>query len=194
MASLTLVGLLSLIPPSSNQFTSAKAADEANGIVKAGTVFYAKLQNKITTGKNQSLDRFTLKEYTPLFGGNPLLKGAIIEGHLEDVTKAQRGKKASLHIVFDDIILKNKQTLPLDATLVNTKLEKQTQGTFFRNAAILAAGAVAGHYLGKAVGTPNGTGVVSAAAFILTSPGGEVVINKGTEFKIKLNNDLIIPK
>ncbi len=161
-------------------------------VIKAGTVFTGKLVKKISTGNARNDDKFTLKVSTPLFGGNPLLKGAIIEGHVEDVVKAQRGKKASLHLVFDDIIFKNKQGQFIDATLVNTKLEKQTQGTLLRNVAILTAGAVAGHYLGQKAGLPTGTGVTSAAAFVLTSPGGEVVINKGTDFKLKLNKDLVV--
>jgi len=160
--------------------------------IKAGTVFTGKLTKKISSGTVHNNDKFTLKVSTPLLGGNPLLKGAIIEGHIEDVVKAQRGKKASLHLVFDDIIFKNKQSQFIDATLVNTKLEKQTQGTFLRNVAILTAGAVAGHYLGQKAGLPTGTGVTSAAAFVLTSPGGEVVINKGTDFKLKLNKDLVV--
>jgi hypothetical protein len=161
-------------------------------VIKAGTVFTGKLTKKISSGNAHNNDKFTLKVSTPLFGGNPLLKGAIIEGHVEDVVKAQRGKKASLHLVFDDIIFKNKQGQFIDATLVNTKLEKQTQGTLLRNVAILTAGAVAGHYLGQKAGLPTGTGVTSAAAFVLTSPGGEVVINKGTDFKLKLNKDLVV--
>jgi len=160
--------------------------------IKAGTVFTGKLTKKISSGTAHDNDKFTLKVSTPLLGGNPLLKGAIIEGHIEGVVKAQRGKKATLHLVFDDIIFKNKQSQFIDATLVNTKLEKQTQGTLLRNVAILTAGAVAGHYLGQKAGLPTGTGVTSAAAFVLTSPGGEVVINKGTDFKLKLNKDLVV--
>ncbi len=160
--------------------------------IKAGKVINAKLTKKISTANAHDQDTFTLKESNPLFGGNSLLKGAVIEGHIEDVVKAQRGKKASLHLVFDDIVFKNKQVQVINATLVNTKLEKQTQGTMLRNVAILTAGAVAGHYLGHKVGLPNGTGVTSAAAFVLTSPGGEVVINKGTDFKLKLNSDLLV--
>jgi hypothetical protein len=164
----------------------------AANLVKAGTVFKVKLQQKISTANAKDLQKFTLKEQAPLFGGNPILKNSTIEGHVEDVVKAQRGKKASLHLVFDDIILKNKQRLPINAILVDTKLEQKTQGTFLRNAAYLTAGAVAGHYLGQKAGLPGGSGVAAATAFVFTQPGGEVVLNKGTDFKLKLKSDLVV--
>lgn len=163
-----------------------------NSTVDAGTTFDAKLQDELSSAKNQDQDRFTLKEQNPLFGGNSLIKGSIIEGHLENVTKAARGQKAGLHIVFDDIILSNGTRQPLDATLVNTKLETKTQGHLLRNTATIVGGAVAGHYLGKKTGVRHGTalGAAAAAGYVFTSPGGDVVLHRGTDFKIKLNSAL----
>jgi hypothetical protein len=165
------------------------------GSVPTGTTFNAQLQTELSTAKNRDQDRFTLKEHHPLVGGNALLKDARIEAHLENVVKAARGKKASLHIVFDDIILKDGTRLPLDATLVNTKLETQTQSHMMRNVATIVSGAVAGHYLGQKTGIHHGgmMGAASAAAFVFTSPGGDVVLHKGTDFKIKLNSPLQSP-
>jgi hypothetical protein len=162
------------------------------GTVPAGTTFNAQLQTELSSAKNRDQDRFILKEHHPLVGGNALLKDARIEAHLENVVKAARGKKASLHIVFDDIILKDGTRLPLDATLVNTKLETQTQSHMLRNVATIVSGAVAGHYLGQKTGVRHGAmmGAASAAAFVFTSPGGDVVLHKGTDFKIKLNTPL----
>jgi len=172
-----------------NQDTLAQAS-----IVAAGTVFEAKLLEDLSSAKNNSQDRFTLREQNPLFGGNRLLKKAQVEGHLENVTKAARGTKASLHVVFDDIILNNGTRLPIDAALVNTRLETKTQGHGLRNAAVLLGGAVAGHYLNKRTGLPFGTaaGAAAASAYVFNSPGGDLVLHRGTRFKIKLNRDLNI--
>ncbi len=82
----------------------------SNSTVPAGTTFDAKLQQEISTAKDPSQTRFSLLEQHPLFRGNSLLKGAEVEGHIEDVVKAARGSKASLHLVFDDIVLKNGNT------------------------------------------------------------------------------------
>lgn len=162
------------------------------GTVPAGTVFHAKLQEDLSSAKNHDQDRFTLKEQNPLVGGNSLLKGAVIEGHLENLTKAARGHKASLHIVLDDILLNNGTRQPLDASLVNTKLETKRQGHALRNVATIVGGAVAGHYLGKKTGVGHGgaLGATAAAAYVFTSPGGDIVLHRGTDFRIKLNSAL----
>ncbi len=162
------------------------------GTVAAGTTFEAKLQEDLSSARNHDGDRFTLKEQNPLFGGNSLIKGSIIEGHLENVSKAVRGQKAGLHVVFDDILLSDGTREPIDATLVNTKLETKTQGHLLRNTATIVGGAVAGHYLGKKAGARHGTalGAAAAAAYVFTSPGGDIVLNRGTDFKIKLNSAL----
>ncbi len=160
--------------------------------IPAGTSFDAKLQEEITTARNHNQDRFTLREQNPLFGGNPLLKDAQVEGHLEQVTKAGKGIKAKLHLVFDDIVLQNGSRFPLDAALVNTSVETKTKGTLLRNAGIVIGGAVIGHYVGKATHVPLGTtgGAATAAAVVLNSPGGEVVLKQGTTLKLKLNAPL----
>lgn len=160
--------------------------------VSAGTTFDAKLQEDLSSNKNHDGDRFTLKEQNHLFSGNSLLKGSTIEGHLENVSKAARGQKAGLHIVFDDIILSDGTREPIDATLVNTNLETKTQGHLLRNTATIVGGAVAGHYLGKKTGVGHGTalGATAAAAYVFTSPGGGIVLHRGTDFKIKLNSAL----
>lgn len=175
-----------------NSAKSNTAQNQQSTTVPAGTTFDAKLQEEISTSKNHDQERFTLRSHPPLVGGNPLLKDAQIEGHLENVVKAARGKKASLHLVFDDIVLKDGTTLPIDASLVNTKVETKTQGHLLRNAGVILGGAVAGHFLGKRTGIHHGTaaGAAAASGYVLLSPGGEVVLKRGTDFKLKLNSPL----
>ncbi len=168
------------------------AQTATTGTIPAGASFDAKLQEEITTARNHNQDRFTLREQNPLFGGNPLLKDAQIEGHLEQVTKAGKGVKAKLHLVFDDIVLNDGNRFPLNATLVNSTIETKTKGTLLRNAGIVIGGAVIGHYVGKATHVPLGTtgGAATATAVVLNSPGGEVVLKRGTSLKLKLNAPL----
>ena len=127
-----------------------------------------------------------------LVGGNTTLKDAQIQGHLEDVVKAAKGKKASLHLVVDDIVLKDGTANPIDATLVNTQVETKTKGKFIQNAGIILGGAAAGHFLGNKANFKHGAlaGGAAATAFVLSSPGGEVVLKKGTDLKLKLKTAL----
>jgi len=163
-----------------------------SGNVPAGTEFDTTLQRNISTGENQNNDQFQLKVKGSWFGKNKTLDGGVVQGHLEDIIKAAKGKKASLHLVFDDIQLKDGSIYPVDATLVNTQVETKTKGKFFKNAGIILGGAVAGHFLSNKAEFKHGglAGSAAAAAFVLSSPGGEVVLKKGTTVKLKLKTAL----
>ncbi|MEH1849716.1 MAG: hypothetical protein V7L25_33270 [Nostoc sp.] len=158
--------------------------------VPAGTSFDTVLQQDISTAKSQNNDRFVLKIKNSLVGGNKVLQDGQIQGHLEDVVKAAKGNKASLHLVFDDVSLKNGSSYPIDATLVNTKLETKTKGKFIQNAGIILGGTVAGHFLGDKAKFKHGglAGGAAATAFVLSSPGGEVALKKGTNIKLQLKS------
>lgn len=175
-----------------NTNSTTNAALTQQGGIPAGTSFTTDLQQEISTGKNRNQDRFTLKVKSGLFDKNPALKDAQIEGHLEGVAKAQRGKKARLTLVFDSIKLKNGTRYPIDATLVNTQVESKTKGKFLQNVGIVLVGATAGKFLGDKANFKQGAlaGGAAAAAYVLSSPGGEVVLKKGTDVKLKLKSPL----
>ncbi|SRR5579883_137292 len=177
---------------STNTNTSTSGAKVAQSTVPAGTTFDTILSQDLSTAKNKNNDHFTLKVKNSLLGGNSTLKDAQIQGHLEDVVKAARGKKASLHLVVDDITLKDGTAYPIDATLVNTQVETKTKGKFIQNAGIILGGVVAGHFLGDKAKFKHGglAGGAAATAFVLSSPGGEVVLKKGTDIKLKLKTAL----
>ncbi|MEH1921840.1 hypothetical protein [Nostoc sp.] len=158
--------------------------------VPAGASFETVLKQEISTVKNQNNDRFVLEIKNSSVGDNKVLQNGQIQGHLEDVVKAAKGKKASLHLVFDDISLKNESSYPIDATLVNTKLETKTKGKFIQNAGIILGGTIAGRFLGDKAKFKHGglAGGAAAAAFVLSSPGGEVVLKKGTNIKLQLKS------
>ncbi len=164
----------------SSQGGSSSSGNTQLAIVPTGTTFDTTLQQDLSTGKNRNQDRFTLQVKNGWFGGNSTLKNAEIHGHLENVVKASRGRKAKLHLVFDEITLKSKNQYPIDVTLVNTQVESKTQGKFLKNVGIILGGAAAGHFLGDKANFKHGglAGGAAAAAYILSSPGGEVVLKK----------------
>lgn len=173
---------------SSKTSTTSGNSRNLQAVVPAGTAFDTILQQDLSTGKSRNNEPFTLR----VKGGNPTLKDAVVQGHLEDVVKAVKGKKASLHLVFDDIELKDGSAYPLDATLVNTQVETKTKGKFLQNAGVILGGAAVGHFLGNKAKFKHGglAGGAAAAAYVLSSPGGEVVLKKGTDLKLKLKTPL----
>ncbi len=161
-------------------------------VVPAGTTIDTDLQKELSSGKNRNDEKFTIKIKNGSVGKYAVLKDATIEGHLENVTKAAKGKKAQLNLFFDDIKLKNGDVLPIDATLINTKVETKTKGQFLKNTGIILGGAIAGHFVGDKANFKHGklAGTAAATAFVLSSPGGEVVLKKGTDLQLKLKSNL----
>lgn len=160
-------------------------------IVPAGIMIDTDLQQELSTGKNRNDQKFAIKVKNGSVSKYPALKDATIEGHLENVTKAAKGKKAKMNLFFDDIKLKNGDLLPIEATLVNTQVESKTKGQFLKNAGIILGGTVAGHFVGDKTKFKHGklAGAAAATAFVLSSPGGEVVLKKGTDLQLKLKSN-----
>ncbi len=169
-----------------------KPTTGAVATIPAGITINTDLQQELSSGKNRKNDKFAIKIKNGSVGKYPILKDASIEGHLEDVTKAAKGKKAALNLFFDSIKLKNGDLLPIDATLVNTQVETKTKGQFLKNAGIILGGTVAGSFVGDKTKFKHGklAGAAAATAFVLSSPGGEVVLKKGTDLQLKLKTGL----
>ncbi|MDZ8051929.1 MAG: hypothetical protein RMX68_012260 [Aulosira sp. ZfuVER01] len=178
----------------SNNANSTQTSNTQNSQVSipAGTNLDTVLQKELSTGKNANNEAFSLRVRNSVKGVKPDLKDAEIQGHLENVVKAARGKKASLNLVFDEITFRNGETYPIDAALVNTQIETKTKGKFIQNAGLILGGAVGGHFVGKKTNVKHGglAGAAAATAYVLSSPGGEVVLKKGTKINLKLKSAL----
>lgn len=174
------------------QDNNSEAPQPNPGVIPIGATFETQPVKEISTGKAKNQDRFILKVKNGSVDKTPMLKDAQVRGHVENVVKAARGKKASLHLVFDDLVLKNGDIYPADLGLVESKVETKTQGKFFQNAGIILGGAVAGKFLGDKTKFKQGglAGAGAAAAYVLTSPGGEVVIKQGSDVKLKFKSAL----
>ncbi len=164
----------------------------ALAVVPAGVTINTDLKQELSSGKSTNNQKFTIEVKNGSVSKYPALKDATIEGHLENVIKAARGKKASMNLVFDAVKLKNGDLIELDAQLVNTQVETKTKGTFLKNAGIILGGTIAGNFIGNKTKFKNGklAGAAAATAFVLSSPGGEVVLRKGTDLQLKLNSNL----
>jgi hypothetical protein len=163
----------------------------ALAVVPAGITIDTDLQQELSSGKSTNNQKFSIKVKNGSVSKYPALKDATIEGHLEKVTKAAKGKKATMNLVFDDIKLKNGDLEAIDATLVNTQVETKTKGTFLKNAGIILGGTIAGNFIGDKTKFKHGklAGAAAATAFVLSSPGGEVVLAKGTDLQLKLKSN-----
>jgi hypothetical protein len=179
-------------PAPTGAITTTSSKPGALAAVPAGVTIDTDLQQELSSGKNHNNEKFTIKIKNGSVSKYPALKDATIEGHLENVTKAAKGKKAQMNLTFDDIKLKNGELLPIEANLVNTQVESKTKGQFLKNAGIILGGTIAGHFVGDKTKFKHGklAGAAAATAFVLSSPGGEVVLKKGTDLQLKLKSNL----
>ncbi|WP_373541568.1 hypothetical protein [Chamaesiphon sp.] len=171
--------------------TGAMTNSRALAVVPAGVTIDTDLQQQLSSGKNRTNDKFTIKVKNGSVGKYPALKDATIVGHLQNVTKAAKGQKALMNLSFDAIELKNGDVLPIELTLVNTRVETKTKGQFLKNAGIILGGTIVGNFIGNKTKFKNGklAGAAAATAFVLSSPGGEVVLKKGTDLQLKLKSN-----
>jgi hypothetical protein len=160
-------------------------------LVAKGVEFNTTLQQPLSSKTNHNGDRFTLLYKDSFFHSRPQLKGALIEGHVENVSPAAPGKKATMTFVFDDIKLPDGRVIPLDAKLVSLKvLEPQTHK--WRDTGIIIGSAVAGHAVSKNTGHGGGTlaGAAAGVALVATLKD-DIKIKKGTTVTLRLNRAVV---
>lgn len=160
-------------------------------LAKSGAQVEGTLQATLDSTKNHDGDKFTLSEKDSFFHRTPALKGGVIEGHVEHVVPAGKGQKASMNIVFDDVVMPDGSSAPIQARLDSLKtLEPKSHK--LRDAGVVVGAAIAGHYLGKRMGVQHGGLVAGAAAFALVAnEKTNIKVNKGTLVKLRLTADLV---
>ncbi len=157
----------------------------------AGAHFEARLDRELSTKRLHDGDTFTMTEHEGFFHhAPPALKGARIEGHVENVSAAHVGHGATMHVILDDVVMADGTTMSIDAAITSLK-EFEPRTHHLRDAAIVLGAAVTGHVTGKKHGMSHG-GLVGAGAGIVlaTSLKSDIVVKKGTLVHLKLNEPL----
>ena len=170
---------------------TANPAFAQNMLAHRGQTVAAALQEQLDSGKEHDGDTFTLVARDTLFTKDGALKGATIEGHLENVTAASSTHKATMNMIFDDVRTADGTVAPISATVSSIKeLEPKTH--HIRDVGFIVGGAVAGHMLSKHTGHKGGTLAGAAAGFALASSmKSNIVVHRGTIVKLKLASDVV---
>jgi hypothetical protein len=167
-------------PPAINAQTAATV------LVAKGAEVDGSLQEPLTSKVNHDGDHFTLTEKDTFFHRKPQLHGAVIDGHVENVSPAGPGKKATLNLVFDDIKLADGSTVPFSAKLISLK-EVEPQTHKVRDAGIILGSAVTGHIVSKHTGKNGGTlaGAAAGVALVATLKD-DIKVKRGTILRLRL--------
>lgn len=164
---------------------NAPAATGGTTLVPAGTVFYGKLQQPISTKTSREGQSFVLVQTDTLFHKNAALHGATIEGHVENVQAAGPMRKPSLTIVFDDIRMPDGTTAPVDVKLQSMdKFEPRTH--HLRTIGMMIGGAIAGHEVSKHSGKGHGAMLGAASGYMVSQQlKTDIVVPAGTVIQVR---------
>ncbi len=173
--------------------------------VKQGTELVIILRESLSCNTNKRGDVFTakLKEQISLGDRVVLPAETGIRGLITGVNKyVKLGDRASLLLVFDQIAFPDGRVLPMDASLDTDKGASsiRVKGKEMQDAKVLGKHAVVGALAGRALLEEKGAekGILVGAAVgmgaVFLSNSKAITLPEGTEFNIRLNENLIIPK
>ncbi len=172
---------------------AAGAVAQAGPLEKKGAEIDVRVKTAISSKTAHEGDAFTLPVTDTLFNHHPELKGASVEGHLENVVAASPAHKASMNVIFDDILFADGRSEPISAAVKNVSaLEPKTH--HIRDVGIILGSAVVGHIASKKTGHGGGTLAGAAAGIaIVSSLKSDITVKPGTVVKLKLLTELPQP-
>jgi hypothetical protein len=151
-------------------------------IVAVGTKYYGKLETPISSKTSKAGDTFALDETR---SSDAALKGAIIDGHLEDVQAAGRMRNPKMTIVFDDIRLPDGTKAPVDVQLV-TLQAFSPKTHHLRTIGMMIGGAVAGHIAAR---QRHGALMGAAGGYALSQTlKTDIVVPAGTTLEVRFKS------
>ncbi|MBV8363618.1 MAG: hypothetical protein JO193_03560 [Candidatus Eremiobacteraeota bacterium] len=174
---------------SSNVSTqNANPANRSAGgavIASAGTTFYGKLQQPISSKANHDGDTFSLTQTDTLLHRQPALHGTAINGHLEGVHAAGPLHKPAMTLVFDNITLADGTKAPVSVQLVSAKAF-EAKSHKLRTLGLMVGGAIAAHQVAKHTGGKAHALMGMAGGYVLSqSLKTDISVPAGTVLELK---------
>ena len=153
----------------------------------AGAQFEVRLDQELSSRTMHDGDRFTMTEHEGFFHhAPPALKNARLEGHVENVSPAGPGHRATMKVVLDDVVMADGTKAPIDATITSLR-EFDPRTHHLRDTGIVLGSAIAGHMLGKRHGMRHGGLIGAGAGLVLaTHLKSDIDVKRGTIVHVKL--------
>ncbi len=167
---------------------SAGAGQSASGgatVVSAGTVYYGKLEQPIASKTSKGGDTLSIAETR---SSDSALKGAVIDGHLEDVQSAGPMRNPKMTIVFDDIRMPDGTKAPVDVQLITLRAFSP-KSHHLRTIGLMIGGAIAGRQVAKRTGSRHGALLGAAGGYALSqSLKTDISVPAGTVLELRFKS------
>lgn len=167
--------------------TSRSGSYETDSQIPIGTELDVRLQDALSSGRNQVEDRFTATTVVDLMVGNRVVipAGSQLRGVVSSVEKAGRlDRKGNLTLSFDQITVGG-QTYDMRAT-VTQALEAGVKDEAVKLGTAAGVGAIIGGILGGAKGALAGV-LIGGGGIAAATPGTDVELDPGTILRIRLD-------
>ncbi len=162
------------------------------------------LQTALSSNLNKRGDSFLTELKEPVIFKDKIVlpEKTQIGGLVKRATKFEKlGSRATLFLLFDQIILPDGKRIPLAASLDTKKGSKviRIKGKAVKDATVIGGGALLGSLAAKSSGRNSAkqglvVGAVAGTGAVFLSNALEVKLPVGTELTIELDQPLVIPK
>lgn len=175
-------------PASGRAAASSSGSRTSRSAIPVGTELDVRLQDPLSSGRNQVEDRFIATTVVDLQLNNRVVipAGSELRGVVSAVDKAGRlDRKGSLTLAFDQITV-NGRAYPMRATVVQALESEGVRGEVGRIGTGAGAGAIIGGILGGVKGALAGI-LIGGGGVIAATPGKDVELEPGTILRVRLD-------
>ncbi|HEX7087248.1 MAG TPA: hypothetical protein VF198_12855 [Vicinamibacterales bacterium] len=174
--------------PAASSTSASSSRTTSRSAIPVGTELDVRLQDPLSSGRNQVEDRFIATTAVDLQVGDRVVipAGSEMRGVVSGVDKAGRlDRKGSLTLAFDQITV-NGRDYPMRATVVQALESEGVRGEVGRIGTGAGAGAIIGGILGGVKGALAGI-LIGGGGVIAATPGKDVELEPGTILRIRLD-------
>lgn len=168
--------------------TSGRTSEGREARIPAGTELDVRLQDALSSGRNQVEDRFLATTVVDLQTGNTVLipAGSELRGVVSSVQKAGRvDRKGSMTLTFDEITVHG-ETYPIRGTVLEALEGEGLKGEAVKLGTAAGLGGIIGGVLGGAKGALLGV-LIGGGGMVAATPGTDVELEPGTILRIRLD-------
>lgn len=172
--------------------------------VPVGTTVALRMNEELSTERNQAGDAFTARLENPIVNADGLIivpAGATVRGRVTAVAPSTRvGQTAAMKLAFEAITFGG-ESYPLQATVQSADVEQSSRTSAAETAGKVAAGAAAGAILGQVLGkdtesTLQGAAIGAAAgtAIAMGTADVDAVLPRDAEVIIRIDEPITITR
>jgi hypothetical protein len=159
--------------------------------VPVGTELDVRLQDSLSSNRNQVEDRFEATTMVDLREGDRVIvpAGSVLRGVVSSVQEAGRlDRQGRMTLAFDQITIDGR-TYPLRATVMQALESEGVRGEAARIGTGAGVGAIIGGILGGFKGAITGI-LIGAGGTIAATEGTDVELPAGTVLRVRLDTGL----